>query len=228
MSEHWKTFWRRFVESADADPFCQVGRTLDKEPMSESMFLRYAAHIIDRLELDGGQSVLDFCCGNGLFSVEMARGCRAVVGVDFCPGLIASLGSRAPGNVTAVVGDGLEIELRPESFHKILFAAAIQHFSQPQVIRLFKKLASWLKPGGLLLVTDICDAQRTWHFYNSPEREALYFRNTAEETPILGTWLDRVWLEKLARYSGFSHARAEDQPADYWYAHYRFDLLCRK
>ncbi len=228
MSEYWRTFWDQYLEKAGDDPFCQVGRTLNNQPMSEAMFLKIAAHIIEKLELEPDHLVLDFCCGNGLLSVEMAPHCRHLIGVDFNEKLIADMGSRSPQNATGIVSNALEIKFQPTSFHRILFAAALQQFTQAQVIRLFKDLFCWLKPGGILLVTDITDNQHIWNFYDSQEREDIYFHNTMEETPVLGTWFDRVWLEKLARHAGFSHAIAIDQPDDYWYAHYRFDLLCRK
>ena len=228
MHAYWKTFWDRYVEDAEDNPFSQVGRTLNKRPMSEAMFRKAAAYVIEKLELETHHEVLDLCCGNGLFSAALAPRCRHVVGVDFSEKLIADMEVRAPKNVTGMVRDALEVAFQPASFHRILFAAALQQFTQAQVIRLFKDLIRWLKPGGLLLVTDILDAQRIWHYYNSPEREDVYFQRTMEEAPILGTWLDRVWLEKLARHVGFSDAQALDQPDDYWYAHYRFDLFCRK
>lgn len=86
----------------------------------------------------------------------------------------------------------------------------------------------WLKPGGILLITDILDSRRIWSFYNNPEREDAYFQNVMEGTPILGTWFDCEWLEKLARYTGFSHDQVFDQPEEFWYSHYRFDMTCRK
>lgn len=228
MSDYWERFWKRHLETVDDDPFRQVGRTLNQQPMSEAMFQDFAAHAIDKLDLDDGHVVLDFCCGNGLFSTELARRCKTVVGVDFSRTLVAGMASRAPENVLGVVADARAIECRPESFHRILFAAAIQHFDPPQVIRLFGKLASWLKDDGILLITDVCDVRRMWNFYDSLEREGIYFRNTADGTPVIGSWFDRVWLEKLSRYAGFRYVRTFDQPDRYWFAHYRFDLLCRK
>lgn len=228
MNAYWKTFWDRYVEEAEDDPFSQVGRTLDKQPMSKVMFLKTAAFIIEKLELEAHHVVLDLCCGNGLFSAVLAPRCQRVVGVDFSEKFIADMKVRAPKNVTALVRDALEVEFQTTSFHRILFAAALQQFTQAQVIRFFKALFRWLKPGGILLVTDILDAQRIWDYYNSQEREDVYFQRTMEEAPVLGTWLDRLWLEKLARHAGFSQAQALDQPDDYWYAHYRFDLFCRK
>ena len=228
MKEYWKTYWDRHVEQVSSDdPFRQVERTLNKQPLNETLFLKMAAYIIEKLELQHDHQVLDLCCGNGLFSVAIAQRCQSVVGVDFSEKLIEDLRKRAPKNVTAMVCDALEVQFQPASFHRVLFAAALQHFSQAQVIRLLKELARWLKPSGILLITDILDAQRMWRFYDSPEREGVYFQNTMTETPILGTWFDRLWLEKLARHAGFSQAQAVDQPGEYWYAHYRFDLLCR-
>ena len=158
----------------------------------------------------------------------MAPLCQQVVGVDFSEKLIADMALRTTENVSGVIGDALKAEFPPAAFHRILFAAAIQQFSQAQVIRLFKNSYRWLKPEGILLVTDILDAGRMWHFFDSVEREDAYFRATMEDAPYLGTWLDRVWLEKVARHAGFSYAQALDQQDDYWYAHYRFDLLCHK
>ncbi len=228
MSEYWKMHWQRHMEEADDNPFSQVARTLNKQPMSEAMFLKMTAHLIKKLELEPDHMVLDFCCGNGLFSTEMAPNCQHITAVDFCEKLIRDMEQWVPENVSGVVSDALEIKFQPESFHRILFAAALQQFTQVEVIRLFKSLCRWLKPGGLLLVSDILDSRRIWEFFNNEEREDIYFQNTMEEIPVMGTWLDHVWLEKLSRHSGFSHAQVLDQPEDYWYAHYRFDLLCRK
>ncbi len=159
--------------------------------------------------------LLLFCCGNGLFSVQLASRCRWVIGVDFSETLIGALVSRAPRNVVAVVADAQNVSFRPACFDRILFAAAVQHFSEPQVIRLMVDLAGWLKPGGILLVTDILDPLHIWRYFDSEEREALYFRRTMEETPVLGTWLDRVWMEKLARHAGFRRAQAVPRPVSW-------------
>ena len=100
--------------------------------------------------------------------------------------------------------------------------------NQAQVIQMFKEFVLWLKPGGIMLVTDILDSRRIWSFYDSHEREDAYFQNIIEGTPVLGSWFDHVWLEKLARYAGFTHAEIWEQPDEFWYSHYRFDMTCRK
>ena len=229
MNGYWKTYWDRHAESvSSADPYRQVLRVREKQPLSDELFQKIAAYIVDKLELKADHLVLDLCCGNGLLSAEMAQRCDTVVGVDFCEKLVEDIELRGSKNIVGIIADILNVQFRAESFHRILFAAALQHFTQAQVIRLLKDQARYLKPGGILLITDILDNQRIWNFYDNAEREDIYFQTTMDGTPILGTWFDRAWLEKLARHAGFSQAQSLLQPDEFWYSHYRFDLLCRK
>lgn len=229
MSSYWKTYWNLHVEGVTSDdPFRQVLRVQNKQPFSEELFEKISTHVVETLDLTDQHLVLDLCCGNGLLSAAVAKHCDRVIGVDFSEKLIQDIGLRGAANITGIASDVLDIRFQPESFDRALFAAALQHFSQAQVIRLFRDLATWLKPGGKLLVTDILDHSRIWNFYNSQEREDIYFENEMAETPILGTWFDGLWLEKLARHAGFSQAEMLMQPGDFLYAHYRFDVLCHK
>ena len=229
MSTYWKMYWDEHVENVSgSDPFRQVLRVQNKQPLSEKLFVQIVSNILEKLELEANHSVLDLCCGNGLITTELAQHCSHVMGVDFCEDLVEGLKGRAPHNVTASVGDIVKIKFEPRTFHRILLAAALQHFSQAEVIHIFRNVMHWLQPGGIILITDILDDRRIWNFYNSQEREDAYFQNIREDTPILGTWFNQVWLEKLARHAGFSHIQICEQPEQFLYSHYRFDMTCRK
>lgn len=196
--------------------------------MSEAMLQTLVSHILGSLRVTNEDKVLDLCCGNGLITAELAKHCDSLHAVDFSKPLIEDLRSRTPDNVTAEVASALEANFAPGSFDRVLIAAAIQHFSQSEIITLFTQIYDWLAPSGILMLTDVLDAQCIWDFYNSEERESLYFENVKNGTPILGTWLDRSWVEKLARHVGFQSACSLNQPEGYWYGHYRFDLVCCK
>ena len=229
MSTYWKDYWDKHLATvSDDDPFRQVLRVQNGEPMEEPLFQEMVSQILDHLNLSETHSVLDLCCGNGLISAEIAPYCRQIIGVDFSEKLIQNIALHKIDNIIGMTGDALKVNFQPESFHRILFAAALQHFTQSQVIRLLTNQSKWLKPGGILLITDILDSNLMWEFYNNEEREGIYFKNILEETPILGTWFDRLWLIKLARHAGFSNAKALNQDKNYPYSHYRFDLLCTK
>ena len=229
MSSYWKHYWDKHVESVtDNDPFRRVLRVQNKQPLSESLFSELVTYIIRHLKLGPDDRVLDLCCGNGLITTRLARYCKQVVAVDFCQDLIEELNQQSVKNVSTIVTDVAQLGYASNSVDRILLAAALQHFSQPQVIYMFCQYFQWLKSNGILLLTDILDSNRIWQFYDDVEREAAYFENTMNKMPILGTWFDGEWLIKLARYAGFSEARIIDQPEQFLYSHYRFDFICYK
>ncbi len=226
---YWKRRWDRHLDGLqDDDPCRQVGRTLHQQPMGATMFRSMLARVVDQLELQPDHRVLDLCCGNGLLSTEIAAHCRSVLAVDFSHELIKQMAAQRRLNVTAIVADAVNVCFRPASFDRILVAAAVQQFTEPEVIRLFERMASWLKPGGILLVTDVLDSERIWRFYDTEQRRGLYFEQTMAGAPILGTWINRTWLRHLACHAGFEQCVPMEQPSSYWYSHYRFDFVCRR
>lgn len=229
MSEYWKHYWARHAASlAAGDPFRQVLRTLNGEPQTMELLQRISDRIVEELDLQPNHRVLDLCCGNGLLSAELARRCRRVIGVDFCKSLVAETPRWGQRNIAMVVGDVDEIRFLPACFDRVTVFAALQHLSEAEVARLLARLERWLRPGGVVLLTDIPDRARMWSFYDDAGRESDYFEALRGDAPILGTWFDRSWLEKAAAHVGFIEPCSVDQPEDWWFAHYRFDFLCTK
>lgn len=224
--DYWKHYWQQHVaQTSSEQPFHQVLRTLNKQAPEPKQFDALIAHLKALLQLDSQHVLLDLCCGNGLLTSALAKDCQHILGVDFCEQLITDMAKRCPANVIGINADVNTVSFKPESFDRVLFSAAIQHFSPTQTIALLSRLRHWLKPNGVLLITDIPDQQRIWNFFNSDEREANYFANELADTTIIGNWYDKQWLVKLAKFSGFSDAKVISQPDDFPYAHYRFDLL---
>jgi cyclopropane fatty-acyl-phospholipid synthase-like methyltransferase len=229
MSEYWKSFWDKHTDELSSnDPFKQVERTLNQKSPSKNDFDKVLQYNTSMLDLKLNHEVLDFCCGNGLFSTELAQYCKRVTGVDFCQNLILELKNKKYDNIISIQSDALEITFEHESFDRVLFSAALQHFTESEVIKLFHRIYNWLKPNGLLFITDILDQRKIWEFYNSQDRIKTYFTDLEKNTPIMGTWFDRTWVEQLGIYTGFKDSKSISQPNDFWYSHYRFDFICRK
>jgi len=228
MTDYWKNYWDDHARGVSSDdPLIQVQRSLEGRPIPDAQFGRITDHIVAQLELDPAHTVLDLCCGNGLLSAAIEPLSSGVVAVDFCDRLLDELPVRTSSKTAVISGDVREVDFPPESFDRVLLACALQHFDDAEVIRLFRKVAGMMRAGGLFLVTDIPDRAKMWAFFNDGDRERLHFDNRENGTPILGTWFDRSWLEKLAQHAGFSEATALAQPEDFPYAHYRIDLRCR-
>lgn len=229
MSEYWKSFWANHTEEFSSnDPFQQVARTLNKKSPSKDEFDKVVQYNISMLDLNPSHEVLDFCCGNGLFSREIATQCKHVTGVDFCKNLISELNNLNQKNIICIQGDALEVNFFPESFDRIVFFAAIQYFTEKEAVYLFNKFNQWLKPDGILFISDILDRENIWKFYNNRKRKNDYFINLEKKTPILGNWYDRKWIEELGVFCGFLNPKTISQPNDFWFSHYRFDFICKK
>lgn len=226
-TDYWKQYFRSTALSDN--PHRKVGRTVNKQPISEEHFDAIINDISEKLALGADDVLLDLCCGNGSISNRLAPLCKTVTGVDFTEELIDDLRrNKQHANITEQVGDVNELQFDPAAFDKILLYFSLQHFSHAQATRLLLSAVQWLKPGGRFLIGDIPDSARTWNFFNTPEREAIYFDGLKNEQPVIGVWYDKMFMEKLAHYAGFSECKIYDQPEGFFNAHYRFDVLLTK
>ncbi|KAG2139026.1 S-adenosyl-L-methionine-dependent methyltransferase [Suillus clintonianus] len=105
--------------------------------------------------------VLDYACGTGLISQELAAHAKCIVGVDISQRMVDQYNQ-------SVVNQGIPFEemravccdltaapdqLDGMKFDVVVCASSYHHF--PSIEEVTKALASYLKPGGLLLVADL-------------------------------------------------------------------------
>jgi len=112
---------------------------------------RWAHGVIDRLELEGGETVLDAGCGSGRVTAmlleRLPRG--AVIGVDAAPSMIREAEEALGGpRARFVVSDLAELKLEQEV--DAVFSNAVFHWV-PDHPRLFARLHAALRPGGTLV-----------------------------------------------------------------------------
>lgn len=227
--DRWLEFWRTHGrETIASDPQTQVLRTFNKQPIDQRRWDFTLQQLDGVFPVTKNDDVLDLCCGNGLFTAHFASRCRNVTSVDISPDLLAALDRRALPNVTTHCADMRTADFADGSFSRILVYAAIQYIDHAESVKLFRRMARWLRPGGLLFLGDIPDSARLWSFYNTPERRQLYFENLVAGRDVVGTWFDRAWMEHLCDSAGFAGARTLDQHPELIYAHFRFDLLATR
>lgn len=229
IHDYWKDFWQSHAKSTVADHLQrQVLRTLNKKPIAEEQFHEILKYVKDKIKLAKRDDVLDLCCGNGLITTFLASCCKSVIGVDFAEELISQINLKKYNNISIIVEDIRRVSFEEQSFDKVVLYAGLQYLSYKETVLLFERVMSWLRTNGLFLIADIPDRERMWGFFNSEEREKVYFDTLKNEKPIVGTWFDRDWLVKLGRYVGFKKTKTLSQPKEFPYAHYRFDLLLKK
>jgi cyclopropane fatty-acyl-phospholipid synthase-like methyltransferase len=136
--------YRPLVErgyDACADRYAEA-RTADSDAM--------LAPLDERLPT--GARVLDLGCGAG--APVTAALCRRyeTVGVDISSAQLALARSNAPAT-KLVRGDMATVAFAPGSFDAVVSMYAIFHIPRELHEGLFRRIRSWLRPGGLLLAT---------------------------------------------------------------------------
>lgn len=244
-NDYWVDFWRQHgQENKDGSEHKQVLRVKNKQAIDEQLWQRTLEAIGEFLEVNGADQVLDLCCGNGLISRYLAPQVTSVHSVDVSEDLVAALlassnaantnsienksSTQQIGNITAEVSDARTLQCENAAFSKIVMYAAIQYFTQQEVIALFRNMHACLQDDGVILLGDIPDLEKLWVFYDDETREAAYFDAVESGKGIVGHWFTQTFLVKLANYVGFKQAKVVPQADDMIYSHYRFDLILRK
>jgi ubiquinone/menaquinone biosynthesis C-methylase UbiE len=114
---------------------------------------------------------VDLCCGDGLFTIPLARMARHVVAIDLDPEMVelARVRATAAGvtNCAFIVGDAYDLgELVPPSSEDFVLIANNFH-GVPDKVRLARAVVTVLRPGGRFVVVN-------WH------------QRPREETIVLG------------------------------------------
>jgi SAM-dependent methyltransferase len=96
--------------------------------------------------------VLDLGCGAGEPVARRLSARHRVTGIDVSPEQIARARVNAP-DAEFVIGEMTELDLEPASFDAIVAFYSIIHVPRTRHADLFARIARWLRPDGLLLVT---------------------------------------------------------------------------
>jgi trans-aconitate methyltransferase len=100
------------------------------------------SHLPDRCD-----RVLDVGCGRGDFAVQLSARAAHVDALDRSPIMVAEARGTVPDNVTCLQADVLDPGLDLGPYDAITSISTLHHLPLPTVL---PRLASWLRPGGVL------------------------------------------------------------------------------
>lgn len=228
-SDFWVNFWKDHGKSTvDCDEQTRVLRTLNKQPIEKELWEDTLTLMAEHVKPVPDDVVLELCCGNGLISRYFSKICKTVVCVDVSADLVTSIDTKEHTNIETIVADIRDLSFPDSTFSKIIIYAGIQYLSPAETTTLFANVYDWLKPAGIFFLGDIPNYNNIWDFYNSTDREAVYFHNLQREEPLVGTWFQPEFFEKLGSYAGFADSVYIPQHEDMIYSHFRFDFKLRK
>jgi SAM-dependent methyltransferase len=106
-----------------------------------------------------GEAVVDLGSGTGFLTLPIARAADSVLGVDVSPAMAQRLREEATRhglpNVTSVVADLAQFDLPPDSVDVVVSMYALHHLTDADKQALVQRLATWLRPGGRVVVADM-------------------------------------------------------------------------
>ena len=222
--KHWHTFPDRFDEKSF---FEQVGKTVQKKPISRAMFEIILSGIKNNLDIDAHDDILDLCCGNGVITRALSSHCRTLTGIDFSKTLIEiAKKHNKRRNIDYIYGNINELNmlLRNKNFSKAYMYEALQHFDKKQFEKLLANLKYLIKGRFIFFVGSIPDKQKKRDFYNTFRRKLSYMWRVFNNNEAIGHWWDKELIREICcDYS--LHVRFINQNRNIYTGHYRFDML---
>lgn len=103
-------------------------------------------------ELPPGAEVLDLGCGAGVPTTQELAQCFKVTGVDISARQVALAQQNIP-EAQFVQADITQLDFAPASFDAVAAFYSIIHVPRQEQQKLLQDIASWLRPGGLLVAT---------------------------------------------------------------------------
>lgn len=111
---------------------------------------RHLREVMGRL--DGGARVLDLGCGPGLPSTRILARRFDVVGVDISEAQLRLAKRNVPG-AALILGDFSQLSFPDGTFDGVVALYSIPHLPREEHAELLRRVARWLRPGGLFLAS---------------------------------------------------------------------------
>lgn len=135
----------------------RIANTYAKTPIKNQQAFNEMVENI-RKHVDKDDSVLDFGCGTGTYSIAIADKVNKILATDISQKMLAIAAARAEERgIENITFEQLEIfdsRLKPASFSAVL-AFNILHLQQ-DLDKALSRIAELLQPGGLLISKSVC------------------------------------------------------------------------
>ena len=194
--------------------FDAAAATWDDNPTRVELAKAVAGAMLAAVPLTSRMAVMDFGCGTGLITRELATKVASITAADTSVQMLAVLEAKAKASGldhvrTLLLDDGC---LRPSglSFDAIVSSMVLHHIED--IPALLARFAQWVRPGGWIAVADLEPEDGTFH------------RGGAHE---VHHGIDPAWLRAETEAVGFSVKSAQtihtirrqsedaDQPREY-------------
>lgn len=218
--EPWKTVGEE-KRAAVQDMFAEIAPKYDfaNSLMSLRLHHRWRQFAVRQLDLKGGETVLDLCCGTGDFIPPLTHAVGPngkVFGADFCLPMLTLAQSKL--GTPLVMGDGCALPFQSAKFDAVTVGWGIRNV--PDIDRAHAEIARILKPGGRFVSIDMAIPRSAFvrpfaRFVSlrvlplcgsllGSKRAYTYLPQSTE------TFMSREQLAESMACAGFGHVRIHD------------------
>ena len=151
--------------------------TYERKTGFEPEDAEYELELLEARGFGADSTLIDFGAGTGWFAVAAAARCRRVIAVDVSPAMLATIERRAAderiSNLEIVQAGFLSYEHTGELADFAYSRNALHHLPDYWKALALRRVATVLKPGGVLLLRDI-----------------VFSFDPADADEVIGAWLD--------------------------------------
>ena len=115
------------------------------------------SELVEKLAINPNNVVVDFGCGPGYYTIELAKKAKKVIAVDLSPEMLEKAQNKAEKagvkNIQFLQSEGTNIQLEAISVNLILLATVFHEVGNSEVV--LKEFSRILKPEGKLIIVEV-------------------------------------------------------------------------
>ena len=197
--EKWKKIWKNMAEKENR--ITQTGRNIN-----EAEFELIVKDIKEKLEIKSDDKVIDVGCASGKVTFMISQEVKEVAGIDFSNELLSQ--AKRNSNIHYYLANSTKLPFKEESlFDKGLFYSVAHYLPKEDLLSTLKELSRVCKPGALIFVGDVPDADKK---QNHPNPRWTYYKKEDFKEMCESIGLEANIIEQ-----------SENLP----YSHYRYDVV---
>ncbi len=221
---NWKRYWN---EIAKLNANSSAGQVQRDEQENTLITVNY---ICKQLDIKKTDIVLDVCCGNGMITLEVAKRCTEIIGIDHSEELLNIANqNNSKINCSFHLTSALELKkaVDEQLFDKIYLQFSFQYFDKKnQGFLVIKEMLACLKPEGKIFIGDITNHSKLDVFFESKSKRMHYYYSSFRGVNSMGKFWKTSELEKICKKLEVNGTYLE-QPKELPYSYYRFDFLIK-
>ena len=148
-------YWRNVNMSHKGEAYSASGAFFLDNPIRR--LIQPPSELIEKLTINPNDVIMDFGCGPGYYTIELAKKAKRVMAVDLSPEMLKKAQNKAEKagvkNIQFLQSNGTNIQLEDNSVDMILLVTVYHEVGESEAV--LKEFNRILKPEGKLIIVEV-------------------------------------------------------------------------